>query len=287
MLAGYERGLRWVLRHQNLVLLIAVGTLALNIYLYIIVPKGFFPQEDTGRIGGSARASQDISFDAMTVKQAQLAAIVQKDPGVDYVLAFAGSGGGGATTNVGRMFISLKPLSERDATADQIINRLRGKLSKIPGIQLFLQSSQDITHRRPRQRRAVSVHAAGFQSRRVERVGSEAARQDEDHARAARCLHRSAGERSRSATRRRSRYCFAPRPHHAGRGQRALRRLRPAPGLHHVHRPQSVLRRDGSGPEISARSGLAEEHLSPFFDRHERAALCDFALRDRAAPRSR
>jgi len=145
LLAGYERGLRWVLRHQNLVLLIAVGTLALNVYLYIIVPKGFFPQEDTGRLGGAARASQDISFDAMAVKQAQLAAIVQKDPGVDNVLAFAGSGGGGATTNVGRMFIALKPLSERDANADQIINRLRNKLSKIPGIQLFLQSSQDIT----------------------------------------------------------------------------------------------------------------------------------------------
>jgi len=145
MLAGYDRGLRWVLRHQNLVLLIAVGTLALNIYLYVIVPKGFFPQEDTGRLGGAARASQDISFDAMTVKQSQLAAIVQKDPGVDYVLAFAGSGGGGATTNVGRMFITLKPRSKRDASADQIINRLRSKLSKIPGIQLFLQSSQDIT----------------------------------------------------------------------------------------------------------------------------------------------
>jgi multidrug efflux pump len=144
MLAGYDRGLRWVLRHQNLVLLITVGTLVLNIYLYIIVPKGFFPQEDTGRLGGAARASQDISFDAMTVKQAQLAAIVQKDPGVAYVLAFAGSGGGGATTNVGRMFISLKPLSDRKATADQIINRLRGKLAHIPGVQLFLQASQDI-----------------------------------------------------------------------------------------------------------------------------------------------
>jgi multidrug efflux pump len=145
LLAGYERGLRWVLRHQNLVLGIAVGTLALNIYLYIIVPKGFFPQEDTGRLGGAARASQDIAFDSMAVKQAQLAAIVQKDPAVDNVLAFAGSGGGGATTNVGRMFISLKPLSERDANADQIINRLRGKLSHIPGVQLFLQSQQDIT----------------------------------------------------------------------------------------------------------------------------------------------
>ena len=145
MLAEYERGLRWVLRHQTITLLIAVGTLVLNIYLYVIVPKGFFPQEDTGRMGGSARASQDISFDSMAVKQSQLAAIVQKDPGVAYVMAFAGSGGGGATTNVGRLFISLKPLSDRKSSADQIINRLRPKLSKIPGVQLFLQSSQDIT----------------------------------------------------------------------------------------------------------------------------------------------
>jgi hydrophobe/amphiphile efflux-1 (HAE1) family protein len=144
LLAGYDTGLRWVLRHQNLVLLITFGTLVLNIYLYIIVPKGFFPQEDTGRLGGAAEASQDISFDAMKVKQKQLAAIVQKDPGVDYVLAFAGSGGGGATSNVGRMFITLKPRNKRKASADQIINRLRGKLSKIPGIQLFLQASQDI-----------------------------------------------------------------------------------------------------------------------------------------------
>ena len=105
------------------------------------------------------------------MKQAQLAAIVQKDPGVDNVLAFAGSGGGGATTNVGRMFISLKPLSERNVSADQIINRLRGKLSNIPGVQLFLQSSQDIRVGGRSQRRAVSVHAAGLESRRAERPG--------------------------------------------------------------------------------------------------------------------
>ena len=145
LLGGYERGLRWVLRHQTLVLLIAIGTLVLNVYLYTVVPKGFFPQEDTGRMAGSARASQDISFEAMQVKQAQLATIVQKEPGVAYVMAFAGSGGGGATTNVGRMFITLKPLAERSLSSDQIINRLRPKLSKIPGVQLFLQSSQDIS----------------------------------------------------------------------------------------------------------------------------------------------
>jgi multidrug efflux pump subunit AcrB len=144
MLAAYDQGLRWVLRHQGLVLLITIGTLVLNVYLYVIVPKGFFPQEDTGRLGGAARASQDISFDAMKIKQRQLAAIVQRDPAVAHVLAFAGSGGGGATTNVGRMFISLKPRDERDASADEIINRLRPRLSAVPGIQLFLQAAQDI-----------------------------------------------------------------------------------------------------------------------------------------------
>ncbi len=145
LLGGYDRGLRWVIAHQVPVLLITVGTLALNVYLYVIVPKGFFPQQDTGRIGGAARASQDISFDAMKTKQAELARIVQQDPGVQYVMAFAGGQGGGATTNVGRMFITLKPLSKRSASSDQIINRLRSKLSSIPGITLFLQSSQDIT----------------------------------------------------------------------------------------------------------------------------------------------
>ena len=136
--------LRWVIRHEFLVLGIAVGTFFLNIYLFMLVPKGFFPQQDTGRMGGATRASQDISFDAMKQKQAEFAGIVQQDPGVAYVMAFAGGSGGGATTNVGRMFVTLKPLSERKASSDQIINRLRPKLAKIPGATLFLQSAQDI-----------------------------------------------------------------------------------------------------------------------------------------------
>ena len=126
-------------------LLIAVGTLALNIYLYVIVPKGFFPQQDTGRLGGAARASQDISFDAMTEKQKQLAAIVQKDPGVDYVLAFAGSGGGGATTNIGRMFIALKPRQRaRKPAPTRSSIACAANSPTFPGVQLFLQASQDI-----------------------------------------------------------------------------------------------------------------------------------------------
>ncbi|HEX4751226.1 MAG TPA: multidrug efflux RND transporter permease subunit [Bryobacteraceae bacterium] len=139
----YERSLGWVLENSFLVLLITIGTLCLNIYLYVIVPKGFFPQQDTGRLNGNFIGDQDTSFQLMQKKIVQLAAIVQKDPAVATVQAFSG-GGGGTTTNTGRSFIALKPLSERKVSADDIINRLRPKLSQIPGVTLFLQASQDI-----------------------------------------------------------------------------------------------------------------------------------------------
>jgi hydrophobe/amphiphile efflux-1 (HAE1) family protein len=144
-LAGeYDHALRWVLRHQVPVLLIAIATFLLNLYLFTIVPKGFFPQQDTGRMGGSTRAAQDISFDAMKQKQQQLAEIVQRDPAVQTVVAFAGGSGGGATTNTGRMFVALKPLSERKVSSEQVINRLRKPLSAVSGAALFLQSSQEL-----------------------------------------------------------------------------------------------------------------------------------------------
>jgi len=139
----YEHSLAWVLRHAFFVLLLTIATLALNIYLFVIVPKGFFPQQDTGRMNGNFIADQDTSFQAMQKKLFQLARIVQQDPGVDTVQAFTG-GGGGTTTNTGRAFISLKPLNDRKVTADQIIARLRPKLNAVPGVTLFLQSSQDI-----------------------------------------------------------------------------------------------------------------------------------------------
>ncbi len=143
ILKVYEVSLAWVLRHSAIVLLIAIATLCLNIYLYVIVPKGFFPQQDTGRLNGAFLADQDTSFQAMQKKITQLAAIVQRDPAVATVQAFTG-GGGGTTTNTGRSFIALKPLRERNATADQIIARLRPKLTAIPGVTLFLQATQDV-----------------------------------------------------------------------------------------------------------------------------------------------
>ena len=143
----YDRGLKWVLRHQVLMLIIIILTFTLNVYLYILVPKGFFPQQDTGRMGGQVRGQQDVSFDDMKKKVAALAAIVQKDPGVENVMAFTGAGPGGGGGNGGNMFLSLKPDAERQKTGDTaevIINRLRPKVSGIPGVQLYLQSSQEL-----------------------------------------------------------------------------------------------------------------------------------------------
>jgi multidrug efflux pump len=143
VLGAYERALRWVLEHSLLVLGIAVATLAINICLYVIIPKGFFPQQDTGRLNGNILGDQNTSFQAMSVRIRRLAEIVKSDPGVDTIIAFSG-GGGGTTINTGRVFVSLKPLAERRATADQIINRLRPKLATVPGATLYLQAVQDV-----------------------------------------------------------------------------------------------------------------------------------------------
>jgi multidrug efflux pump len=139
----YEISLGWVLENSGLMLLVTILTLAFNIYLFIKVPKGFFPQQDTGRMMGSFIGDQSVSFQAMSKKIVALADIVQSDPGVDTVQAFSG-GGGGTTTNSGRAFIALKPLAVRKASVDEIINRLRPKLSAIPGVTLYMQAAQDL-----------------------------------------------------------------------------------------------------------------------------------------------
>jgi multidrug efflux pump len=138
--AAYDRGLRWVLNHQGLTLSVTLATICLNVVLFIIIPKGFFPQQDTGALNGSIQASQDISFDAMRVKQRQFSEIVQSDPAVSAIVSFVGGG----AINTGRMFIALKPLSERKISADQVIGRLRKKLFVVPGATLYLQAQQDI-----------------------------------------------------------------------------------------------------------------------------------------------
>jgi multidrug efflux pump len=141
VLSMYERGLSWVLRNQPLMLGVTVATLALTVFLYIQVPKGFFPQQDTGRISGSLKADQDISFQAMSKLLDQFTNIVAKDPDVDTMLAFSGGRG---SYNSAQMFGTLKPIGVRKLTVDQVLNRLRQKTAGLTGATLIFQPVQDI-----------------------------------------------------------------------------------------------------------------------------------------------
>jgi multidrug efflux pump len=141
MIASFYRvTLRTVLKHPQLTLLITIFTVGLTVMLYVLIPKGFFPQQDTGRIGAAVVGAQDISFPAMREKLLQFVNIVKSDPAVENVAGFAGGG----TVNHANMFISLKPLGQRKLSATQVIDRLRGKLAKVPGATLYMQAAQDI-----------------------------------------------------------------------------------------------------------------------------------------------
>src|SRR6478672_11187562 len=144
ILHAYEAGLKIVLRHRFITLMVMFGTVALTGYLYVTIPKGFFPQQDTGLIIGQSEAAQDISFQAMTQRQQAMLDAMMKDPAVDSIAAATGAGGGLYTINDGRVFIQLKPKAER-GPIDQVIKRLQTNLAKIQGITLYMQAAQDIT----------------------------------------------------------------------------------------------------------------------------------------------
>ena len=145
IIAFYGRTLKWVLKHQTATLFVALATLVLTVILYIIVPKGFFPIQDTGIIQGISQASQTISFPAMAEKQQQLTEVILKDPAVDSLSSFIGIDGTNPTLNSGRMLINLKPLDQRKMNASDVIRRLQPNLEKIEGITLYMQPVQDIT----------------------------------------------------------------------------------------------------------------------------------------------
>ena len=145
VIARYARMLDWVLDRQFATLLVALGTLALTVLLYMVVPKGFFPAQDTGLIQGVSEAPQSVSFEAMAERQQALARVVLEDPAVASLSSFIGVDGVNSTLNSGRVLINLKPLSERSATATEIIRRLQDKLSHLEGISLYMQPVQDLT----------------------------------------------------------------------------------------------------------------------------------------------
>ncbi|QQZ38391.1 MdtB/MuxB family multidrug efflux RND transporter permease subunit [Pseudomonas sp. SK2] len=145
LIAHYGRGLQWVLRHQPLTLLVAVASLALTVVLYLAVPKGFFPAQDTGVIQGISEAPQSTSFAAMSERQQALSKVILQDPAVQSLSSYIGVDGDNATLNSGRLLINLKPHGDRDVTAAQVIERLQPQLDKLVGIRLFMQPVQDLS----------------------------------------------------------------------------------------------------------------------------------------------
>jgi multidrug efflux pump len=145
VIAGYGRTLQWVLRHQRATLIVAIGTLVLTVMLYIIVPKGFFPIQDTGVIQGISEADQSVSFPRMAGLQQTLATEILKDPAVESISSFIGIDGTNTTLNSGRFLINLKPLEERKVSASEVMQRLQPELAKVDGIRLFMQPAQDLT----------------------------------------------------------------------------------------------------------------------------------------------
>src|ERR1700752_911228 len=144
VLYAYEAGLKVVMRHRFITLMVMLGTVALTGYLYVIIPKGFFPEQDTGLILGQSEAAQDISFQAMEERQQALQNAIMRDPAVATIGSAVGAGGGSYTLNDGRVFIQLKPAKQREPI-EKVMARLRTNLAKIQGITLYMQAAQDIT----------------------------------------------------------------------------------------------------------------------------------------------
>ena len=146
VLRRYDRSLSWALRHPRTMLALTALTVAVNVGLFVVVPKGFFPQEDAGRLTGALQAAQDVSFQAVYDNLREVAAIIGRDPAVDGVMAFTGGGGSGrgSAKNTARLFVGLKPFDQRSDSADDVINRLRPQLAKVPGAPTYLQPIQDL-----------------------------------------------------------------------------------------------------------------------------------------------
>jgi multidrug efflux pump len=143
ILHHYERSLRWVLRHQFFVLCVLLLTVAFNFYLFKVVPKGFFPQQDTGALSGTAQGTEDISFQSMSSKMLRFIDVVKADTAVAHVVGFTGAGGG-TPTDQGRMFVTLKPLGQRTNSADEVIARLRAQCARVPGATCIFSANQDL-----------------------------------------------------------------------------------------------------------------------------------------------
>ena len=257
VIANYGRALNWVLDRQPATLAVAVLTLALTVLLYVLIPKGFFPVQDTGLIQAITEASQSVSYDAMADLQDQLTAAVLKDPDVVNVSSFIGVDGTNQTLNTGRLLITLKPHDERDLTASEIIRRLQGEVAGVVGIALYMQPVQDLTidstiSKSPYHFVLEDANPSEFNTwvpRLVQRLSelpqiADVASDQQQQGLCGQPRHR---PRHRRALR-----------HHAGhRRQRALRRVRPAHHFDDLHPVQPVPRHIGARSLAAARAHRA------------------------------
>ena len=284
VVSAYGRTLEVVLRYAVVTLLILIGTIGLTGYLFLHVPKGFFPQQDTGRLDGAIQADQGSSFQSMNELLLRLMEIVKADPAVANTVGFSGGGG---TTNTARLFIALKPLAERNARADEVIARLRPKLGRVPGATLYLQASQDVRVGGRQSNAQYQFTMQGDNLDRSDDLRTQNAAGAAAHPDHQRREQRSAEPRAAGARELRPRRGRAVR-HYALTDRRdAVRRVRTAPGLDDVSRPESVSRGHGSRTAVLAERHVVERAVRAVAAGPGSAAerLCQLVAGDRAAVR--
>ncbi len=278
-IAFYGRTVQFVLKHQTITLLVTIATLVATIWLYIIVPKGFFPVQDTGVIMGISDAPESVSFASMAERQQRLAAAVLKDPDVESLSSFIGVDGTNTTPNSGRIQINLKPKDERTEDASAIIQRLQKEVAGVEGITLYMQPVQDLTveDRISRTQYQFSLEDADpkelgiWTDKLMTKLKTLPELRDIATDQQNQASHGEPGDRPR--------HRLAHGHQHVGGRQHTLRRLRPAAGVDHVYAAESVSRGAGSGPVVPQRSGFAEDDFRS--GNHWTSAIKrDCALRD-------
>ena len=260
-IAFYGRTVKFVLKHQTVTLLVTIGTLVATIWMYIVVPKGFFPVQDTGVIMGITDAPESISFAAMSQRQRELATAILKDKDVVSLSSFIGVDGTNTTPNSGRLQINLKSRDERDDDITTIMKRLQQEVAGVEGITLYMQPVQDLTVEDRVSRTQYQFSLEDADPNELATWTTKMLDQAEDPAGTARCRHRPAEPGRAGQSGDRSRHGFAIGRNRQRDRQHFVRCVRPAAGVDHVHAVEPVPRRARSRSQFSRRSRFAEEYL--------------------------
>ena len=273
MVKVYDRGLGWVLNHQALTLAATVATVALTFFLAVVIPKGLFPQQDTGMLLGITEAPIDTSFTAMTTLQQAVVDVIRVDPDVDNVASFIGADGTNPTLSSGRLSITLKNREQRKSGAQAIIDRLSARLAQVTGITVYLQAVQDLQLSSQVSRTQYQYTDRGRRPQRARRLGAAGPRPPQADPGADRRRQRSAERRAADDAGDRPRHRLTDGDHRAGDRRHALRRLRAASGVDHLHPAQSLPRDPGGLARVPVEPRRPQSDLHAGDDRRDGAAL--------------